>query len=56
MDLAMEELYLFPPIRTEVEMKKLRDFVLAHIVHPIKRQIVEKEARELIQKALNAYA
>ena len=53
-DLAMEELYLFPPIRTEADMKKLRDYSLGHIVHPLKRQIIQKEARELIQKALNA--
>ena len=55
-DLAMEELYLFPPIRMEKDMKKLRDFALSHIVYPIKRQIIEKESKELMQKALNAYA
>ena len=54
-DLAMEELYLFPPIRTEADMKKLRDYSLAHIVHPLKRQIIEKEAKELITKAMNVY-
>ena len=53
-DLAMEELYLFPPIRTESDMKKLRDYALAHVVHPLKRQIIQREARDLIQKALHS--
>ena len=39
MDLSMEELYLFPPVRGEADMIKLRDFALLHIVHPLKRQI-----------------
>jgi hypothetical protein len=52
-DLALEEEYLFPPLRTEEEMKKLRDYSLAHIVHPLKRQIIEKDSEELMRKALN---
>jgi len=55
-DLAMEELYLFPPVRTEEDMKKLRDFALLHVVHPIKRQIIDKESKELMRKVLNSYA
>jgi hypothetical protein len=55
-DLAIEELYLFPPLRTEKDMRKLRDFALSHVVHPIKRQIIEKDSEELIRKALSAYA
>ena len=56
MDLALEELYLFPPVRGEADMVKLRDFALAHIVHPLKRQIIEKDCQELSQKSLNSYA
>jgi hypothetical protein len=52
MDLALEEQLLFPPLRTEVEMRKLRDYALTHVVHPIKREIIEKEANDLIRKAL----
>jgi hypothetical protein len=52
-DLGLEEEYLFPPLRTEEEMKKLRAFSLNHIVHPLKRQIIEKESEELMRKALN---
>jgi len=55
-DLAMEEQYLYPPLRTEEDMKKLRNFALAHIVHPLKRQIIEKDSKDLMQKALSAYA
>jgi hypothetical protein len=55
-DLAMEEQYLFPPLRTEEDMKKLRDYSLEHIVHPLKRQIIEDESKKLLQKALNNYA
>jgi hypothetical protein len=55
-DLAMEELYLFPPIRTEGDMKKLRDYALSHIVHPLKRQIIARESKELMKKALNVHA
>jgi hypothetical protein len=51
-DLAMEEQYLFPPIRTESEMRKLRTHALTHIVHPLKRKIIEKESEELIIKAI----
>jgi hypothetical protein len=53
-DLAMEELYLFPPVRTEADMKKLRDFTLSHVVHPLKRQIIERECQDLIRKMLHA--
>ncbi len=55
-DLSMEELELTPPLRVEEEMKKLREYALGQIVHPLKREIIRKESRELIQKALNAYA
>src|SRR5277367_323750 len=51
MDLALEELSLFPPLRREEDMKKLRDFALSHVVHPIKREIIRRESKELIQKA-----
>src|SRR5882762_4002787 len=43
-DLSMEEQYLYPPLRTERDMIKLRDYSLAHIVHPLKRQIIEAES------------
>jgi hypothetical protein len=51
-DLAIEEQYLFPPLRTEAEMRKLREYALTHIVHPIKRQIIDKDSEEMIRKAL----
>jgi len=55
-DLAIEEQYLFPPLRTEQDMRKLIDFSLSHIVHPIKRQIIRKDGEELMKKALSMYA
>ncbi|MCE0483697.1 MAG: hypothetical protein LV479_05610 [Methylacidiphilales bacterium] len=55
-DLAMEEEYLFPPLRTEADMQKLRTYALSHVIHPIKRQIIEKDSKDLVQQALNAYA
>jgi hypothetical protein len=55
-DLSMEEQYLFPPLRTEQDMVKLRDYALAHIVNPLKRQIVEEESKILLDRALNGYA
>jgi hypothetical protein len=51
-DLAIEEQFLYPPLRTEAEMRKLREFALTHIIHPIKRQIIEKDSDEMIRKAL----
>ena len=54
-DLAMEEQYLFPPLHTEEDMRKLRDFALSHIVHPLKREIIRKESREMMQKSLNMH-
>jgi hypothetical protein len=55
-DLAMEEQYLFPPLRTEEEMRKLRDYALMHVIHPLKRQIIQRESKVLLEKALNNYA
>jgi hypothetical protein len=55
-DLSMEEQYLFPPLRTEEDMRKLRDFALLHVVNPLKRQIISKESVKLIENALNRYA
>jgi hypothetical protein len=50
-DLAMEEQYLFPPLRTEADMRKLRAFALAHIVNPLKRRIIETDSEDLIYQA-----
>jgi hypothetical protein len=47
-DHSMEELYIFPPIRTEADMHKLRELALTHIVHPAKRNLIAKESQELI--------
>ena len=55
-DLAMEEQYLFPPLRTEDDMRKLRDYALMHVIHPLKRQILQKESKALMESALNRYA
>jgi hypothetical protein len=55
-DLAMEEQYLFPPLRTEEDMRKLREYASTHIVNPLKRQIIQKESKALMEKALNRYA
>ena len=55
-DLAMEEQYLFPPLRTEEDMRKLRDYALSHIIHPLKRQIIQDESKKLLENALNNYA
>jgi hypothetical protein len=55
-DLAMEEQYLFPPLRTEEDMRKLRDYALLHVIHPLKRQILQRESKELLDKAMNNYA
>jgi hypothetical protein len=55
-DLSMEEQYLFPPLRTEEDMRKLRDHALAHVIHPLKRQILQTESKKLLEKAINNYA
>jgi hypothetical protein len=54
-DLAMEEQFLFPPLRTEGDMRKLRDYALAHVVHPLKRRIIEKDSEDLMLKALTVH-
>ena len=48
-DMALEELYLFPPIRTETDMHKLRDLALTHIVHPAKREIIDHDSKKLLE-------
>jgi hypothetical protein len=53
-ELALEEQYLLPPLQTEGDMKKLRACALSHIVHPLKRRIIEQESEALLQKALLA--
>src|SRR6201996_1281821 len=55
-DLAMEEQYLFPPLRTEDDMRKLRDFALEHVGNPLKPEIIQQESKVLLEKALNNYA
>jgi hypothetical protein len=55
-DLAMEELYLFPPVRTEKDMQKMRKFAMSHIIHPIKRQIIMKDSEELVRQAMTLHA
>ena len=55
-DLIIEEQYLFPPLRTEADMRKLLQSALPHIIHPIKRQIIEKDAEDLIRQALSLHA
>jgi hypothetical protein len=55
-DLALEEQFLFPPLRSEEDMRKLRDYSLTHIINPLKRRIVRTESEELIKKALTIYA
>jgi hypothetical protein len=54
-DLAMEEQFLFPPLRTEGDMRKLRDYAITHVVHPLKRQIIEKDSEDLMLKALTVH-
>jgi len=52
-DICLEELYLFPPIRTEVDMQKLRDHALGHIIHPVKREIIAEESLQLIEDCVS---
>jgi hypothetical protein len=55
-DLSLEEQYLFPPLRTEDEMRRLRDHAMGHIIHPLKREIIQSESKKLLEKAMNNYA
>ena len=48
-DMGLEELYLFPPIRTESDMQRLRGHALAHVLHPVKRELLEKDSLKLIE-------
>jgi hypothetical protein len=54
-DLAMEEQFLFPPLRTEGDMRKLRDYALSHVIHPLKRRIIEKDSEDLMLKAVTVH-
>jgi predicted regulator of Ras-like GTPase activity (Roadblock/LC7/MglB family) len=47
-DHSMEELYIFPPIRTEGDMHKLRELALTHVIHPAKRALIAKESMDLL--------
>jgi hypothetical protein len=52
-DLCLEELYLFPPVRTESDMEKLRNQALVHIIHPVKRELIEQESQKLIEDCVS---
>jgi hypothetical protein len=52
-DMSLEELYIFPPIRTETDMHKLRLAALNHIVHPVKHAIIEKESLKLLEECIS---
>jgi hypothetical protein len=52
-DLAMEEQYLFPPLHSEEDIRRLRDYALAHVIHPLKRQIIQTESKTMMEKAFN---
>jgi hypothetical protein len=52
-DMSLEELYLFPPIRTQTDMEKLRTLALSHIVNPVKREIIEQESMKLIEDCVS---
>jgi hypothetical protein len=55
-DLALEEQFLFPPLRSEEDMRKLRDYSLSHMVHPLKRRIIQTDSEDLIRKAMTIYS
>ena len=55
-DLALEEQFLFPPLRSEEDMRKLRDYSLSHIIHPLKRRIIRNESEDQIRKAMTIYS
>jgi hypothetical protein len=52
-DMALEELYLFPPIRTEGDMHKLRELALSHIVHPVKRELIDYDSQKLLEDCIS---
>jgi hypothetical protein len=52
-DMALEELYLFPPIRTETDMHKLRELALSHIVHPAKRELLDHDSQKLLEDCIS---
>jgi hypothetical protein len=52
-DMALEELYLFPPIRTETDMHKLRELALSHIVHPAKRELIDHDSQKLLEDCIS---
>ena len=54
-DMVLEEQYLFPPLRTEADMRKLRTASLLHVVHPLKKRILEDDSERLLVKALTIH-
>jgi len=52
-DMCLEELYLFPPIRTQEDMQKLLSHALTHIIHPVKRELIGEEALKLIEECVS---
>jgi hypothetical protein len=52
-DMALEELYLFPPIRTEADMHRLRELTLSHIIHPAKRELLDHDSQKLLADCIS---
>lgn len=51
-DNAIEEQYLAPPLRAEADMRKLVDYVIPRIPHPILQQILHQDLEEMVRAAV----
>lgn len=51
-DNAIEEQFLSPPLRAEADMRKLVDYVVARIPHPILQQILHQDLEDMVRAAV----
>lgn len=48
-DNAIEEQFLAPPLRAEADMRKLVDYVVPRIPHPLLQQIVHQDLEDMVR-------
>lgn len=51
-DNGIEEQYLSPPLRAEADMRKLVDYIIPRIPHPILQQILQQDLEDMVRVAV----
>jgi hypothetical protein len=53
-DCAIEDEMLIIPIRSEEEMRKLINYIIPRVTHPLRRRLLENELNKILDQTLKA--